>query len=186
MLLEGVSDVAAVRVLAGRRGIDTATDVRLIDLHGVTNVRRTLVDLLAAEPHVEVLGLCDAAEARFVLGALQAVGRTVDDVDDLATHGFFVCRVDLEHELIQALGPDRTVQIVRGLRLGPKLASLQQQPAWQSRALTDQLHRFCGVASGRKALMAGAMAAALTPEEVPEPLERLLARLDRVASSTPP
>lgn len=185
MLLEGVSDVAAVQVLAARRGIDTVTDVRLVDLHGVTNARRALVGLVRATPDVQVLGLCDAAEVGFVLGALAAVGREVEDARALPAHGFFICRADLEQELIRALGPDRTVRLVHELGLGPKLASLQQQPAWQCRAVADQLHRFCGVASGRKALMAAALAAALAPEEIPEPLERLLSRLDRVVSSTP-
>lgn len=186
VLLEGASDVAAVGVLARRRGIDTAGPVQLLDLHGVTNVRRVLVHLAQDAPWVEVLGLCDAAEVGFVLGALGAVHGQVEGVEALPAHGFFVCRDDLEQELIRGLGDERTVEVVEELGLGPKLAALRQQPAWRDRPLADQLHRFCGVASGRKTLMAGAMAAALATDECPVPIELLLARMTRTSSSTSP
>lgn len=186
VLLEGASDVAAVGVLARRRGIDTGGSVRLVDLHGVTNVRRILVDLAEDAPWLEVLGLCDAAEVGFVLGALEAVHGQVQGVEALPAHGFFVCRDDLEEELIRGLGDERTVEVVDELGLGAKLAALRQQPAWRDRPLADQLHRFCGVASGRKAVMAGAMAAALAPDECPAPLGQLLARMTRTSSSTSP
>ena len=178
VLLEGVSDVAAVRALLHARGLDL-DGVRLVDLGGVTNMRRALLDLHAQEPDTEVLGLCDAGEARYVVGALAAVGLPARDATDLPAYGFHVCVRDLEEELIRALGPRRVVDLVRSLGLGDKLAALQRQPAWVDRPLDEQLHRFCGVASGRKELLAGALAAVLRPDEVPEPLALLL---DRVAA----
>lgn len=177
VLLEGASDVAAVRALAGARGADLSR-VQLVDLGGVTNVRRGLHRALADRPGAAVLGLCDAGEVRFVERALAEIGFAVRDASDLPAYGFFVCQADLEDELIRALGPTRTIEVIDRLGLGPKLAALQQQPAWQDRPLAEQLHRFCGVASGRKELLAGALAQALRPGEVPEPLAHLL---DRVA-----
>ncbi|MGO4453817.1 hypothetical protein [Arthrobacter sp. RAF14] len=179
VLLEGVSDVAAVREIALRQGVDLER-VSLVDLGGVTNVRRVLLQILAVTPSAEILGLCDAGEARFVMRALEAAGRPVDHEQELPSHGFFVCRADLEEELIRALGAGRTVQVIESLGLGAKLLTLQQQPAWQGRPLEEQLHRFCGVASGRKELLAGALASELRPGEEPEPLRLLVERLTRV------
>lgn len=176
VLLEGVSDVAAVRAIAARLGADLSR-VRLVDLGGVTNVRRVLLDILQAWPDADVLGLCDAGETRFVMRALESAGLGVAQERDLPSRGFFVCHADLEEELIRALGAARTVEIIEDLGLGPKFLTLQQQPAWKGRPVEDQLHRFCGVASGRKELLAGAMAAHLVPGEVPEPLRLLVERL---------
>lgn len=178
MLLEGVSDVAAVTSLAGVLGVDLY-DVRLVDLGGVTNVRRELSATLHSDPQAEVLGLCDAAEIRFVEQALREIGRPAEGEDELSTYGFFVCHADLEDELIRALGVDRAVAVIAELGLDLKLAALRQQPAWQDRPLAEQLHRFCGVASGRKELLAGALAAALPAERVPDPLRGLM---DRIAA----
>lgn len=176
VLLEGVSDIAAVTAVAKSR--DVALDhVELIDLGGVTNVRRELRELHQLPEDCEILGLCDAPEARFVEQALKEVGRTVRDASDLPAYGFFVCHADLEEELIRALGTDRVVAVIAQLGLDTKLATLQQQPAWQERPLAEQLHRFCGVASGRKELLAGALAAAIRPDEAPEPLQALVDRL---------
>ncbi|MFJ3959143.1 hypothetical protein [Arthrobacter sp. NPDC090010] len=183
VFLEGVSDVAAVSSLARRRGLGLQK-IRLVDLGGVTNIRRALVESSRVGVAHDALGLCDEGEARFVLKALQAIGTPVDHVDELPHHGFFLCRSDLEEELIRALGTRRTVAVVERLGLRPKLTALQQQPAWQGRPLAEQLHRFCGVASGRKELLAGELAAELEPGEEPEPLKQLLDRMS-VASRRP-
>ena len=178
VLLEGVSDVAAVRAVARRLDVDLSS-VQLVDLGGVTNVRRVLLDIVHARPDAGFLGLCDAGEVRFVLRALDVAGLGVAHERELPSRGFFVCHADLEEELIRALGTARTVAVIEGLGLGTKLATLQQQPAWQGRPLAEQLHRFCGVASGRKELLAGALAAELKPSEVPVPLRRLAERIAR-------
>ncbi|WP_245988397.1 hypothetical protein [Flexivirga caeni] len=178
VLLEGVSDIAAVQSVARARELDLA-DVRLVDLGGITNVQRELRELQRATADFDILGLCDAPEVRFVERALHAVGRPARDESDLAAYGFFVCRVDLEDELIRALGTDRVIEVIARLGLATKLATLRQQPAWQDRPLADQLHRFCGVASGRKELLAGALAEALDPERVPAPLAALIDRIAR-------
>lgn len=178
VLLEGVSDVAAVRAVAKRLDVDLSS-VQLVDLGGVTNVRRVLLEIVRTRPGTGVLGLCDAGEVRFVLRALDMAGLGVAHERELPSRGFFVCHADLEEELIRALGTARTVAVIERLGLGTKLATLQQQPAWQGRPLADQLHRFCGVASGRKELLAGALAAELEPSEVPVPLRQLAERMAR-------
>ena len=178
VLLEGVSDVAAVRALARVEGINL-NGVELVDLHGVTNIGRTLSVLAQEEPDTTILGLCDAPEARVVQRALARIGRQVGGVGDLPAHGFFVCHVDLEDELIRALGPDRALGVIDAAGMGAKFAVLTQQLAWRGRPVTEQLRRFCGVASGRKEYLAGQLAGALTAGEAPEPLRQLLAQIVR-------
>lgn len=178
VLLEGASDVAAVRALAVAAGVDLDL-VRLVDLGGVTNVERALTGLDQQHPGGEVVGLCDAAEAGVVVKALRRRGLFLRDADDLPSYGFFVCVADLEDELIRALGADRAVAVIERVGLGGKLTTLRGQLAWRDRPLLEQLRRFCGVASGRKELLAAAFAESLDADAVPEPLRMLLDRLPR-------
>lgn len=181
VLLEGASDVAAVRAAATATGVDLG-GVRLLDMGGITNVRAHLTSLTAgsgetAPGALQVLGMCDASEAHVVVAALAAGGSWLRDPSDLPSAGFFVCHRDLEDELLRALGVPRTLAVLERLGLRDKLEALRQQPAWRDRPLPAQLHRFAGVAAGRKELLGGALTAALAPEELPEPLGLLLDRL---------
>jgi hypothetical protein len=171
VLLEGRSDVAAVSAVAATLGgTGAGHDVRLVDMGGVTNVRRHL-SALAAGPPVRVAGLCDAGEAHVVARALGVDA----DAAALAERGFFVCEADLEDELIRAAGPQRVLDVLDRLGLRARFATFQHQQVWRGRLLHAQLHRFAGIASGRKAVFAGALAADLAPDEVPVPLRRLVA-----------
>jgi hypothetical protein len=170
VLLEGRSDVAAVRTVAAARGLaEGAHRYRLVDMGGVTNVHRHLAAARGGPVPVRVVGMCDVGEADVVLRAL-GLGSPVE----LGTHGFSVCDTDLEDELIRACSPDRVLDVLDRLGLRARFTTFCNQPAWRGRALEQQLHRFAGIASGRKALLAAALAAALEAEEVPAPLCRLL------------
>jgi hypothetical protein len=177
VLLEGRSDVAAVAAVAGTWGLP-AGSTQLIDMGGVTGIRRQLSALRAWPEPVRVLGMCDAGEVSVVVRALGVSGEA-----DLAEQGFTVCRADLEEELIRALGPERVLDVLDRLGLSVRLAVLQNQPAWRGRPLTEQLHRFAGTTAGRKELLAGALAAELSADEVPAPLRDLVTWMsdDRVA-----
>jgi hypothetical protein len=177
VLLEGRSDVAAVRAVAAASGVtDSVHRYRLIDMGGVTNIGRHLrATRMQSVPRV--IGMCDAAEAHVVISALQADGDGPHLEMTLAEHGFYVCDADLEDELIRASGPERVVRVLHRLGLLAGFATFQRQPAWRERPLHEQLHRFAGVASGRKTLVAGALAEGLAPDEVPAPLRRLIARM---------
>jgi hypothetical protein len=176
VLLEGPSDVAAVRAVAAANGVTGGVHrYRLIDMGGVTNIRRHLEAIRTASMPVRVMGMCDAGEAKFFVRALQAMGDGLHSESELAPHGFSVCEADLEDELIRALGPERVVSALYRLGLRETLATFQRQPAWRDRPLHEQLHRFAGVASGRKTLLAGVFAEALAPDEAPAPLRRLVA-----------
>jgi hypothetical protein len=173
VLLEGRSDVAAVRAVAAARALaESADGYRLVDMGGVTNVRRYLAAARSRPVTVRVVGMCDAGEASVVARALQ-----VDGPAELDQYGFSVCDTDLEDELIRACGPDRVLDVLDRLGLGARFATFRNQPAWRGRPLPDQLHRFAGTTSGRKSLLAAALAAALEPERVPAPLDRLVERI---------
>ena len=176
VLLEGPSDVAAVRAVAAAYGLTPrAHRYQLVDMGGVTNIRRHLLAVRTGSAPVRVLGMCDAGEAPFLLRALQVDADGPQHEADLAEQGFYVCDADLEDELIRAAGPERVLAVLRRLGLQGRLATFQRQPAWRERALHEQLHRFAGTTSGRKTLLARALAETLAPAEVPPPLRRLVA-----------
>ncbi|GAA5167979.1 hypothetical protein [Ornithinimicrobium tianjinense] len=184
VLLEGPSDVAALDAVLdgqsqgqGPRRTGEGTAYRLVDMGGVTNVARHLAAAGRQRPAAEVLGLCDAAEAWVVVRALREAGRDVDDVADLARWGFFVCDRDLEEELIRALGAEACLALLEREGLGERFRAFSRQRPWVDRPVEDRLHRFAGVASGRKIRLARAMAAALRPDEVPPPIAALVSRL---------
>ena len=143
-------------------------------MEGVTNVARHLAAVAADPRRPAVVGLCDAPEVRFVVGALRRRGHDVATRDDLAAHGFHVCDDDLEDELIRAVGVDVVVDVVAAQGELPRLDTFRRQPAQRGRPLHDQLHRFAGTTSGRKARFAAALAERVAPDRVPAPLRLVL------------
>ncbi|MFW5469416.1 hypothetical protein ACOCJ4_05150 [Knoellia sp. CPCC 206435] len=185
VLLEGTSDVAAVRALRTARGVRPDSEpCRLVDMGGATNIRRHLQAAATAHPRPRVIGLCDEREAAFFVRALDVVTPLHLDsverpisVDDLPALGFQICRRDLEDELLRALGADGALAVLGDVGLRDAFAAFTRQPAWQGRPVLDQLHRFCGTTSGRKELLAGALARALDEGSSPPPLAALLASM---------
>ena len=184
VLLEGASDVAAVRAASERAGLGLGdAGVRLIDMGGATNVRRHLVEAARASTSPRVLGMCDIKEGAFFVRALRELACDVSSVDDLPRWGFQLCDRDLEDELMRALGPDGVRRVLDGLRLSGRFATFTRQPAWAARDFHEQARRFAGVASGRKEVMAAALATALDPQALPSPLRQLLDDLSRIGPS---
>jgi hypothetical protein len=174
VLVEGESDRVALEAVAALTG-RTLDGVQVEVLGGATNVGRFLRE---ADDLPQLLGLYDAPEERWFRAGLQRAGYgRLRDRDDLEALGFFACDRDLEDELIRALGPTRVRDVIEAQGELASLESLQRQPAQRGRTVEQQLHRFIGTRSGRKAQYAGALASALTPEEVPRPLAELLGRL---------
>jgi hypothetical protein len=167
VLLEGASDVLAVRAVAGRLGVDLEQlGVALVPMGGATNVRRHVERFGPRGLGVPLAGLYDAAEEPFFRRAL--------GTDDLEAAGFFRCVPDLEHELIRALGIPAVIRVIAAEGESASLGRLRRQPAQRDRTITDQLHRFLGVRSGRKARYAWLLATALEPGQAPPPLQGLV------------
>ena len=177
VLVEGLSDQAAVETLAERRGRDLGAEgVEVVPMGGVQAIGRFLDRYGPHGLGVRVAGLYDAGEEGVVRRALERAGldagRTRGDLEAL---GFFVCDADLEEELIRALGAERVEEVVEAQgELGP-FRTLQKQPAWLGRPHDEQLRRFMGSGGRRKIRYGRLLVEALDLDRMPRPLDALLA-----------
>ncbi|WP_344773197.1 TOPRIM nucleotidyl transferase/hydrolase domain-containing protein [Nocardioides panacisoli] len=162
VLVEGESDRAALLTLAERLGRDL-TGVEVVAMGGITNLRRHLADLDAAEP-LPVL-LHDAGEKSWVERTLRSLRL------DLPR---YVCHADLEDELVRSLGTSRALDVVAAAGDLPAWHILCNQPFHRERPAAEVLRRFWGTTSGRKEKYAALLAAALDPDRVPAPLSGVL------------
>ncbi|MEU6851476.1 ATP-dependent endonuclease [Actinacidiphila alni] len=179
VLVEGVSDRAAVEALAVRRGRDLAAEgTAVVPLGGATSIGRFLALVGPQGLGIPVAGLCDAAEEGYFMRALDRAGiGSPRTRAEMAALGFHVCVADLEDELIRSLGTDAVREVVDELGEGRSFRIFQKQPAQRERAVEGQLRRFMGTHSGRKEHYAGSLVGALAADRVPEPLDRLLAHV---------
>jgi hypothetical protein len=164
IFVEGDSDRIALQTLALRFGRDAvAESVDIVSMDGVTNLGAYLERLA---PGRSVVVLCDDRESEHVREATARARTTNVHVE--------VCVADLEDELIRALGTSRVEQVIEGEGELGSLRALQQMPAHRQRTTEQQLHRFIGTKSGRKARYARLLVDALDLARVPAPLERSL------------
>lgn len=186
VLVEGVSDAAAVTAAAERTNRDLRAErVRVVPMGGATNISRYLARFGPGRLDLPVAGLYDSAEERYFARALGLTGGPGAVRDALAAAGFLACVEDLEAELIRALGVGRVEEVVRACGDGRHLDTFRRQPAQQDRPPEQQLRRFLGTTSGRKAHYGRALVEAVAPADLPAPLTGLLeavgARLARRA-----
>ncbi|MDR0345244.1 MAG: ATP-dependent endonuclease [Nocardiopsaceae bacterium] len=179
ILVEGASDKAALEVLAERRGQALGRGGRyVVAMGGATSVGHFL-DLLGPRGlGLRLAGLCDAAQEDHFRTALERGGLgAVWTRAEMEALGFYVCTADLEDELIRAAGIAAVEHIIQAQGELRSLRIFQQQPAQRRQSASQQLHRFMGTRSGRKSRYARLMAAALDPDRVPRPLDRVLAHV---------
>jgi hypothetical protein len=190
VLVEGMSDQAAVQTLAARHGRDLPGEgVFVVPMGGATNIAHFLGLFGPNGFGVRLAGLCDEAEEpgfrrgleRAGLGhpglghpGLGHAGLAVGPAD-LAALGFFVCVADLEDELIRVLGAGRVERLIAAQGELTSFRTFAKQPAHRDEPRERQLHRFLGTRSGRKIRYGHLLAAAVDPGQVPGPLAGLLA-----------
>jgi len=161
ILVEGPSDANAVTALA--QGLEVDLDgVEIVDMGGITNVRR---HLSALPGDVPVGVLHDVGEAGHVHRVVADLERPVR---------MFECDLDLEDELIRALGVARVVQIVEQAGDLPAWLTISRQPFHRDRPADQVLRRFFGAGSGRKKRYGALLAAALDASTAPRPLVEAL------------
>jgi hypothetical protein len=179
VLVEGVSDRLAVEALAARLGRDLAAEgVAVVPMGGSKNVRASVERYGPRGSGLRLAGLVDQNEEGDVRRALEGAGLGSGlSRADLEALGFFVCVRDLEDELIRALGAEAVERVVEAQGELARFRKLQGQPAWRGQPHEEQLRRFFGAGSGRKARVAPALVAALDLGGVPRPLAGLLASL---------
>ncbi len=163
VLVEGMSDQAAVQTLAERSGRDLrAEGVFVVPMGGATNVGH-FVDLFGPGGFgVRLAGLCDQGEERDFHCGLDGIGP------------YFVCVADLEDELIRALGTGRVEDLIEAEGESGPFLTFTRQPAHRDTARDRQLRRFMGTRSGRKIRYGHLLAAALDLTVIPAPLASLL------------
>lgn len=175
VLVEGVSDRAALEALARRRGRDLdAEGISIVAIGGAQAIGRSLEQYAHAD--VRLAGLCDAGEERDFRRALERAGLgselTRAEMEKL---GFYVCDADLEDELIRSLGTAAIEGVLAAQGDIGSFRTFQKQPAQQARPIEAQLHRFMGTTAGRKIEYARLLVDALDLAHVPRPLDGVLA-----------
>ena len=179
VLVEGVSDQAALQALAARRGRDLAAEgIAVVPMGGATNIRRFLERFGPRGLNLSLAGLCDAGEEGDFRRGLERAGLGSNlSPADMEALGFYVCVADLEDELIRALGVASVEEILDAQGELGSFRTFQRQVAWQGRGTKEQLRRFMGSGAGRKIRYARLLVEALHLTRVPRPLERVLAHV---------
>ena len=175
MLVEGFRDQIALETLAACRGRDLAAEgVAVVPIGGAQAVTRFLAGSAGTAARRSPVS---ATPARSWCSGVPSSGPgparslTREEMERL---GFYVCVVDLEDELIRALGPAAVEQVVEAEGDLAAFRTFQKQPAWRGRPLDAQLRRFMGSADRRKLRYARLLVEALAPDRVPHPLEGVL------------
>jgi hypothetical protein len=181
VLVEGISDQIAVETLAASLGRNLKSEgVAVVPIGGAHAIGRFLTRFGPRGANVKLAGLYDVGEESVVRRALQHTGfgsgfpLTRTDMEEL---GFYVCVLDLEDELIRALGAASVQAVIDGqCELGP-FRTLQKQPAWRGQSIESQLRRFMGSGATRKIRYARLLVDALDPIQAPRPLCHVLDRV---------
>jgi hypothetical protein len=179
VLVEGISDQRAVEALAERRGRNLdAEGISVVAMGGAQRIGRFL-DLFGPQGlAITVAGLCDAGEEDDFRRGLERAGLgsnlTRADMERL---GFYVCVADLEDELIRALGAASVEQVLEAQGELGSFRTLQKQPEWKGRATEEQLRRFMGSGGSRKIRYARLLVNALDLDQIPRPLDLVLAHV---------
>ena len=178
VLVEGDSDAAAIRALAGLIGFDLeANHIQVRPAAGVTNYSRVLTEFVRAHPGAEFCGMYDAADERHVRRALARALNPAAAQEPLETFGFFACVADLEDELIRALGPEAVERAIDAEGELTSFRRFQAMPQHRGEPAHDQLRRFLGTRATRKIRSARRLVEAMDPGRLPHPLVQLAARL---------
>jgi hypothetical protein len=176
ILVEGWSDQAAVETWAERCTVDLRDHaIVVLPVGGITNLGKFVSALRAPSLAVQMSGLYDVSEERLTLRCLESAGLGSQLTRSSAEcSGFFGCVNDLEDELIRALGGTAVEALIEAQDELRSFRLFQRQPAQQGRDLHSQLKRFLGTRAGRKIRYGALLVAALEPERVPLPLQRVL------------
>ena len=178
VLVEGVSDQAALGALAQRLGRNLeAEGVSIVAMGRASAIGESIDTVLEIHgPNVRLAGLCDRAELGDFQRGIQRAGLGANlSRSEMEALGFFICTDDLEDELIRALGVAGVERVIEAQGELSSFRTFQNQPAWRGQANEAQLRRFIGTKSGRKLRYGGLLVDALDLTRVPRPLEHLLA-----------
>jgi hypothetical protein len=179
LLVEGVSDQVALTRLAERGGRRLEDEgVAVVPMGGATNIARFLRHFGPDGLDLRLAGLCDVGEQHHFCRALERAGfgRSLSPAA-MEMLGFFVSVVDLEDELIRAVGVEGVEAIIAQQGELGSFRLMQRQPAQRGRPVQDQIRRFIGGRSGLKSRYARLLVDALEPGHAPRSLAGALAHV---------
>jgi hypothetical protein len=186
VLVEGDSDAAAVRALAGLIGCDLElSHIQIRSTNGVTNFPRVLAEFVRAHRNAQFCGMYDAADEQHVRRALVSAAVPLAADESLESFGFFACVSDLEEELIRALGPEAVEHMLETQAELTSFRRFQAMPQHCRTLVHQQLRRFLGTRATRKIRSAPRLVEALNVAELPRPLAHLAAKLLDAAAPVP-
>ncbi len=174
--VEGESDRVALQTVAIRRGLDLQrAGVEVIVLGGAQAIGPYLRRYRDAGDRRCLAGLYDAGEEAVFRRGLERHGfGEISGRRDLEARGFFCCDLDLEDELIRALGVGGVLGVIAEHGDEQPFRALQHQPEWRQRAVDAQLRRFMGSGARRKIRYGRLLVEALDPDRIPRPLDAVL------------
>ena len=110
VLVEGLSDKAAIDALAKRQGRNLCEEgITIVAIGGATKIWGFLDLLGPLGLDVKLSGLCDIGEERHFQRAGFGLNLTKSDME---TIGFYLCDADLEDELIRSLGVNTMLEVI--------------------------------------------------------------------------
>jgi hypothetical protein len=176
VVVEGESDRVTLQALAVRRGLDLQrAGVEVSVLGGAQAIGPYLRAYRDGGGRRCLSGLYDAGEEAVFRRGLERHGfGKVSGRRDLEALGFFCCDLDLEDELIRALGAPAVLAVIAEQGDQQPFRTLQHQPAWRELPVESQLRRFMGSGARRKIRYGRLLVDALEPDRVPRPLDAVL------------
>ena len=178
VLVEGLSDRAALEALARRRGRDLAAErISIVAIGGAQRIGRVIGQFGPGGLDLGLAGLVDAGEERYFQRALERAGLIREATrTGLERLGFYVCERDLEDELLRALGPDAVERVLSEQGELRSFRTYQKQLAHRDEPRERQLWGFM---HNRKVEYGSLLVDALDLDRVPRPLDGVLAAAGR-------
>ena len=181
ILAEGISDQIAIETLAARLDRNLASEgVSVESVGGAHAFAHAFARFGPPGANLRLAGLYDVGEERIVQRALERSGLAAGVLmtrEGMERLGFYACVVDLEDELIRALGAATVEAIIDAQGELTSFRTLQKQPSWRGRPVEAQLRRFMGSGATRKIRYARLLVDALDLTQVPRPLRFVLAHI---------
>lgn len=173
ILVEGFSDLLAVRVLATKLGIDVdAAGVSVLSLEGGDLFVHYLQLLGPAGLQLDVRGLCDDDKAARWIDRLGREGFAVHDGATMAAAGFHICVPDLEGELMAPLSEADLNAVFVAEGAADEFQTFAAQPDQQAKTPDEQRLAFI---KKDKIRWAPLVADAVPDAGIPQPIRDLLA-----------
>lgn len=154
--------------------------VSVVPMGGAQAIGRFLTQFGPQGANLRIAGLYDIGEESVIRRGLQRAGLgsgsplTRANMEDL---GFYACVVDLEDELIRALGTASIEAVIDSQGELDSFRTLQKQPEWRGQNEDAQLRRFMGSGATRKIKYARLVIDLLEPDRIPRPLYLVLAHI---------